>query len=90
MNWKKDKVHNPIATALMQAGCAVLDLSKLGRGAPDCLCIAGFTMRLFEFKAKYGKFTKDQITWQCNNPRLMQYYRVVKTKEEALKKMGLL
>ena len=87
---KKDTVHKPIAQALVLAGCAVLDLSMLGRGAPDCLCIRGDTVRLFEFKCRYGKFTIEQFAWQAKNPRMAQYYRVAKTTDEAFKEMGLI
>lgn len=90
MKWKKDTCHNKIVGALRTCGCAVLDLSKLGKGAPDVLCIRGDMKRLFEFKAEKGKFTPAQIKWQQDNPRMAQYYRVVKTVDEALREMGLL
>jgi len=102
MHWHKDTVHDPISIALKMAGCAVLDLSKHGDGAPDDLAIRGnensAIVRLFEYKSgvkvnhrkKGNPYTPAQIEWQRRNPRLMKYYRTVDTKEQALKEMGLL
>jgi hypothetical protein len=89
-HWKKDSCQKQIALQLALAGCAVMDLSKIGKGVPDLLCIRGNTIRLFELKSKYGKFTPAQIKWQRDNPRLMQDYRTIKTIEEGLKEMSLL
>jgi hypothetical protein len=86
---KKDLCHNPITVALAMAGCAVMDLSGIGDGAPDLLCVRGNITRVFEFKGKYGKFTPDQIKWQNDNPRFAQYYRKIKTVQEAFLEMGL-
>ena len=32
----------------------------------------------------------NTIAWQKRNPRLMIYYRVIETREQAFKEMGLL
>jgi len=98
MRWHKDLVQNPISIALKIAGCACLDISMTGRGAPDELVILVDRVRLFEYKSgtatthkKKGQpFTPDQIAWQKRNPRLMIYYRVIETREQAFKEMGLL
>jgi hypothetical protein len=89
-HWKKDSCQKQIALQLALAGCAVMDLSKIGKGVPDLLCIRGNTIRLFELKSKCGKLTPAQIKWQRDNPRLMKNYRVAKTIEEAFKEMGFL
>ena len=86
---KKDKCHNVISFALASAGCAVLDMSGLGRGAPDCLCIRGNITRLFEYKDKYGTLTTAQIKWRNQNPRLAAYHRIIRTREEAFHEMEL-
>jgi hypothetical protein len=75
---------------MAQAGCGVLDLSPLGRGAPDDLITRGDIFRLYEYKSKYGKLTPDQSEWLKRNPRLAKYHRIIKTKEQGLKEMGLL
>lgn len=86
----KDLCHKPISKSLSECGCAVFDLSKLGNGAPDCLCIRGNIIRLFEFKSDKGKFRKSQLKWQNDNPRMAQYYRKITTFEMAAKEMELI
>ena len=97
--WHKDTVHKPISDRLEQAGCAVLDLSGLGNGAPDCACFLAGRFRVFEYKsdteishrkkANY-QMRKSQLAWIDKHPRFRPHYRVVTTWQEAFIEMGLL
>lgn len=89
---KVDSNHADIVKALRKAGCAVQDLSAVGRGVPDLLaCRAGINV-LIEVKRpkakgqSAGTLTDEQIAWIDRWPADVH---VVTTAEEALKAMGL-
>jgi hypothetical protein len=86
---KKDTCHNPISKALIRAGCTVLDLSHLGDGVPDVLVRRGDRFWMFEYKAKYGTLTPDQIKWRENHFNFLDILHTVKTLDQALRIVGL-
>ncbi len=47
---RTDANHAEIVKALRQAGCAVCDLSGVGKGCPDLLVSRGFETMLLEVK----------------------------------------
>ncbi len=47
---RTDANHSAIVKALRQAGCAVCDLSGVGKGCPDLLVSRGFETALLEVK----------------------------------------
>lgn len=72
---KKDASHNPIAEHLRDLGWSVLDLSRLGGGAPDmAVSRAGFSC-LVECKSEGGKLNAEQLAvkerWQ--GPYIVAY-----------------
>lgn len=84
---RKDANHNEICDALRAVGCSVLDLSRLGCDAPDCLVGNGETNTLLEIKTTKGKLSPGQETffqtWQ--GPKA-----VVRSIDEALAAVGVL
>jgi Holliday junction resolvase len=89
MGWAKrvDGPHAEIVKALRRCGCSVLDLSRVGEGAPDLLVgRAGHSM-LLEVKSARGQVRASQraftAAWRgC--PVL-----VVRSVDEALKLIGV-
>lgn len=89
---KTDINHAEIVRALRQAGCSVLDLSRVGGGCPDLLVARAGHSVLIEVKRPKvkgdsgGKLTPDQ-------EEFMQTWRgkavVVDNVDEALKAVGV-
>lgn len=82
---RKDANHNDICDALRALGYTVLDLSRLGDGAPDCLVGNGNKNVLLEIKTKTGKLKPDQV-------KFFEYWKgpkaVVRDISEALYACG--
>lgn len=81
-----DSTQRAIVNALLRVGCAVCDLSSIGRGVPDLLVSRGSKMWVLECKSPKGKLRQTQIDWALawNAP-----VYVVRTVEEALAVVGL-
>jgi hypothetical protein len=79
-----DANHLEIVNALRAVGCGVLDLSAVGKGAPDILVAHPNNhdrMCLMEIKSKAGKVNPLQQKWHSLWPGGV---RVVRTVDEAL------
>lgn len=55
-----DNNHAAIRAAFEALGCSVLDLSRLGNGAPDLYAALGRVGCLVECKSRLGKLTPAQ------------------------------
>lgn len=65
---KKDANHKELVTAFEQMGCAVIDVSGLGKGLPDTIIWFGHEWGLVELKnpnTGYGRrgLNKNQKAW---------------------------
>ena len=87
-----DANHAEIVDALRRAGCAVLDLSAVGKGCPDLLVAVGGKQQLIEIKRpkakgqRAGELTPDQREFIAQWPASIA---VVDSAERALQAMGL-
>jgi hypothetical protein len=77
---KKDETHNPIAEHLRNLGWSVLDLSRLGGGAPDMAVSRPGFAALLECKSKGGKLNAEQ---EAVRARWQGPYVVAWTPEQA-------
>lgn len=88
MIWARrvDANHGEIIAALRKAGCAVLDLSRVGHGCPDILVSIAQKNHLLELKSRDGELTDDQFKFR-------DYWRapvhIVRSPEQALEAVGL-
>ena len=57
-----DTTHRSVIDALRHAGWYVLDLSQLGRGAPDAICARAGQVRLVEIKDGAKPPSKQRLT----------------------------
>ena len=86
---RTDANHKSIVSALRQAKILVLDMSTLGRGAPDIACAHAGLIYFFEIKNPKGnrKLTRDELffhlAWQG-------YVQVIQSVDDALRIMGIL
>lgn len=82
-----DENHAEIVIALRKAGCSVLSLAPIGKGAPDLVVGHGGRNTLIEVKRGAGKLNEQQKAFRAN-------WRgdvcVVRSVEEALLVLGLL
>lgn len=87
---KPDANLDLIRSALLSAGCVVIDTGALGGGAPDLLVyriLGGSTvMRFMEVKSGKGRLRPSQEAFRDKYPHL---YCVVRSPSEALKEMGM-
>ena len=89
---KRDANHAPIADALRNAGCRVIDLAAVGCGVPDLLVCEPtwpFDMHLIEIKNTNGrgnKLTPEQVKFHAEWKGKLH---VVTTVDEALCAVGL-
>jgi len=88
---RTDANQSDIATVLRQAGCTVLDLSRVGGGCPD-LCVGGIDRRtgdrrtwLIEIKTAAGNLNPRQQEWHAE---WRGQIAVVRTVDEALRVIG--
>jgi hypothetical protein len=65
---RQDRDHAAIVKALRQCGCAVLDISSVGRDCPDLLvCRRGVSV-LMEVKSSDGKLSDGQRKFLADWP----------------------
>jgi hypothetical protein len=91
---KRDRNHAEVVKALTDAGCGVIDLSKVGDGCPDILAHGPtwpHTLVLIEIKdgelpPSHRKLTKAQ---EALHASWHGYIHVCKTVGEALAAMGI-
>jgi len=57
-----DANHGDIVDALRHAGCGVLSLAALGRGAPDIMCSVGRRVLTMEIKDGQKVPSKQKLT----------------------------
>lgn len=62
---KIDANHREIVTALRKAGCSVLSLAALGKGAPDLLIGHKGRNVLIEVKRPKGKLNEQQKAFKA-------------------------
>ena len=83
-----DQNHKRIVADLRKAGILVLDLSTLGKGAPDIACAHAGLIYFMEIKNPKRKYslTNEQLyfhlTWKG-------YIHVIESVDDALRAMGL-
>jgi hypothetical protein len=82
---KKDASHNPIADCLRNLGWSVLDLSRLGDGAPDMAVSRGGFCCLIECKSEGGKLNAEQAAVK---DRWQAAYIVAYSPEDALTQLA--
>jgi Holliday junction resolvase len=84
-----DGNHAEIVAALRKVGCAVLDLSRVGKGCPDLLVSRrtgfGRDLVLLEVKTAKGQQNAAQREFEKQGWPVF----VVKTVEDALRVVGL-
>lgn len=91
---KTDANHAEIVAALRQAGCGVLDLSRVGNGCPDLLVhLPSYPWRQALVEVKDGskppsarKLTPDQEKFHAE---WKGWIHTVKSVDEALEALGL-
>ncbi len=87
VSWRRDLNHGEIVDALERAGCPVIDISNVGKGAPDLIVLRrDKTITLFEIKSPRGKLNPLQVAWHA---RWNGQVHVVRTVDEALKLAGV-
>lgn len=87
---RTDQNHSEIVMALRRVGCRVLDLSRVGNGAPDLLVSLpqrGRTpeLMLMEVKTARGKLNARQRSFEADGWPVF----VVRSIEDALKLVGV-
>ena len=90
---KKDMNHNDIAEALIEAGCSVLDLSRVGNGCPDMLVGVRSENILLEVKrpkAKGQTAGKLEKTQEAFFALWRGTVYAVHSPEEALRAVGVM